>query len=284
MPDSSVNPIRTGPLADSYYEKGYLFPVNVLTEDEAVSYREALESLEARLGDLKIGNKSQLNFPHLIFKFANELARHPKILDVVEELIGPDILLWGSTFFIKEPQTESYVSWHQDMKYWGLDDTDGQVSAWVALSDVKQIHGCMQFVPESHKGAMVDHNDTFAEDNFLTRGQEAQVEIEENDLVHCELDPGQVSFHHGKLLHASAPHRSDDRRIGFAIQFIAPHVKQTIAQKDYAVLVRGEDRFGHFELVQPPSSDLSPESLALHAKVMGYQNEALYDGAEDADR
>lgn len=266
----------------TFFDQGYLSPVDVFTPDQALSFRQDLEALEARLAamkDVKKGNKDQLNNPHLLFKFANAITRNDTLLDTVEAIIGPDILVWSSTFFIKEPRTESYVSWHQDMKYWGLSDTDGQVSAWVALNTVNQANGCMQFLPETHKGAMVDHKDSFDDANFLTRGQEAQFDYNPDDIVNIELEPGQASFHHGKLLHASQPNLSDDRRIGYAIQFIAPHVSQNVATRDFAMLVRGEDRYGHFELVNPPSDDLSEQAVATHAYVLNAQNEALYDGA-----
>ncbi len=266
--------------AARYREDGYLFPVDVMDAREAASYRSELETLEQRLGDSKVGNKAQLNFPQVIFRFANEIVRQPRILDVVESILGPDILVWGGTFFTKEPHTESYVSWHQDMRYWGLDDEEGQVSAWLALSPVTMANGCMRFVPGSHRGEMVEHKDTFATDNFLTRGQEAAVDIDEDALVHVELEPGQASFHHGRLLHASGPNRSDERRIGFAINYIAPHVRQTVAKEDFAMLVRGEDRYGHFHHVPPPETDLADAAMAWHNRILTSQNEAIYDGVD----
>ena len=267
--------------ASRYQRDGYLFPVDIMDAREAASYRGELESLEKRLEGQTVGNKAQLNFPQVIFRFANEIVRHPNILDVVESMIGPDILVWGGTFFTKEPHTESYVSWHQDMRYWGLDDVDGLVSAWLALSPVTLANGCMRFVPGSHKGEMLEHNDTFNEDNFLTRGQEAAVEIDEDALVYAELGPGQASFHHGKLLHASGPNRSDERRIGFAINYIAPHVRQTVAKEDFAILVRGEDRYGNFHHVPSPEADLSDAAMAWHNRILTAQNVAIYDGADE---
>ncbi|NBQ83916.1 MAG: phytanoyl-CoA dioxygenase family protein [Alphaproteobacteria bacterium] len=262
------------------FADGFLFPVTVFSPEQAQGYRAELESLERRLSGIKTGNKNQLNYPHLLFRFANAICRDEKLLDVVESILGPDILVWGSTFFIKEPKTDTYVSWHQDMKYWGLSDTDGQVSAWIALNNVSQANGCMQFLPKTHLGEMVDHKDTFSDDNFLTRGQEADFTLDEEEIVHIELTAGQASFHHGKLLHASPPNHSDDRRIGYAIQFIAPHVQQNVASKDFAMLVRGEDRYGHFELLNPPDDDLSPEALAAHHRVLTVQNEAMYEGTD----
>jgi len=274
--------VAGGALAERFFRDGYLFPINVLSGDQAAAYRRELERLEARIRGGEFGNKSQLNYPHVIFRFANEIVRNPHILDVVESILGPDILVWGATVFVKEPQTPSYVSWHQDLRYWGLNDDDGQVSAWIALSEVTQANGCMRFVPGSHRGEMVEHRDTFADDNFLTRGQEAAVEIDENDLVQVELKPGQASFHHGKLLHASGPNQSDERRIGLAINYVAAHVEQTVAPVDYAMLVRGTDRYGHFRHVPSPESDLSEDAMAWHSRILAAQNEAIYDGADAA--
>ena len=273
---------HTGPggLAAAFYELGYVFPLDIFSADEAIGHRRDLERLEARIRQERVGNRDQLNYPHVIFRFANRIVRDPRLLDAIEELLGSDLLVWGATFFIKEPHTESYASWHQDLRYWGLDDVDSQVSAWIALGPVTIANGCMRFVPKSHKGPIVPHLDTYAEENVLTRGQEAQVEIDEQKIVHVELFPGQVSLHHGKLLHASAPNRTDERRIGLSIQFIAPHVRQTVARKDYAMLVRGEDRYRHFEHVPAPSDDLSEAALMWHNRILDAQNEAMYDGAE----
>ena len=134
-------------------------------------------------------------------------------------------------------------------------------------------------MPGSHTGALLPHSKTFERDNFLTRGQEAAVEIEEEDAVLVPLETGQASFLHGKLLHASGPNRSDERRIGFAINYISTRVRQTVAHEDFALLVRGTDRYGHFQLVPPPDADLSDDALAWHRHILTAQNEALYDGA-----
>lgn len=278
MPDS-IAPRVSSSLRDQFLEDGFLMPVDVFTTEEVTAHRQELERLEKNLSSISVGNKSQLNYPHVLFRFANSMVRNPRLLDVAESILGPDILIWGSTFFIKEPETESFVSWHQDMKYWGLSDTNGQVSAWIALNEVDQKNGCMQFLPKSHHGEMLNHRDTFSETNILTRGQEADIEIDADQVLHVELAPGQASFHHGKLLHASPPNRSTRRRIGLAVQFIAPHVRQQIAEKDFAMLVRGEDRYGYFELINPPEDDLSDDAVALHHRILMAQNQAMYEGA-----
>lgn len=138
----------------------------------------------------------------------------------------------------------------------------------------------MRFVPGSHKGELLPHKDTFADSNVLTRGQEADIEIDDRDTILVPLAPGQASLHHGKLLHASAPNRSDERRIGLTINYIAPQVRQVVAREDFAMLVRGEDKFGHFQHIPSPSSDMDDAALAWHQRILLAQNEAMYDGAK----
>ena len=279
MSAAQQSALTASQIATRFAEDGYVFPLDILDSGEAAACRRDLEDLERRARGSKLGNKAQLNYPHLIFRFAHRIVTNPRLLDAVEAILGPDLLVWGSTFFIKEPRSESYVSWHQDLRYWGL-DSDAEVSAWVALSPVNRANGCMRFVPGSHKGDLVPHKDTFEADNFLTRGQEADVEVDEAGTVPVILQPGQASFHHGRMLHASGPNRSEERRIGLVVNYITPEVKQVVAEEDFAMLARGEDRYGHFHLVPGPREDLSPEALAWHGRILAAQNEAIYDGAE----
>ncbi len=266
-------------IAKDLQSNGFCFPIDVFAEAEAGAYRAELEGLEREASGLKLGNKDQLNYPHLLFRFAYEIASSPRLLDAVEAVIGPDIMLWGSSFFIKEPGAKSYVSWHQDLRYWGLEKQEALVSAWLALSPATRANGCMRFLAGSHRRPLVEHRDSFSDDNILTRGQEAAMEIDEAAVRFVELRPGQASLHHGRLLHASAPNHAAERRIGYVMNFVSPSNRQVVGGKDYAVLLRGEDRFGHFEQVPPPESDLSEAARSWHARVLKAQNESLYEGA-----
>ena len=129
--------------------------------EEAARYRAKLEAAEAAAGGSLPG--AYRHKPHLVYTWAQELIRHPKILDAVEALIGPDILAWESVFFIKEPQTTDYISWHQDITYWGLDQEGDVVTAWLALSPSTPESGCMRVVPGTHQREVVAHKDTFGE-------------------------------------------------------------------------------------------------------------------------
>ena len=188
--------------------------------------------------------------------------------------------MWSCEYFIKEARTPNFVSWHQDLTYWGMDGTDHEVTAWMALSPANATSGAMKFVPGSHKGRIVPHEDTFAADNLLSRGQEIAVEVEEADAVVVALAPGQMSLHHGRLFHASGPNSSDDRRIGLAMRFIRPDTPSTGPRRDFAMLMRGADRVGNRINVVPPPGSFTPEHLALYEEVMTAKSKVLGDGID----
>lgn len=254
-----------------YGEAGYYAPVPVLSTEAAGMLRARLEAFEAGAGPLagKLRQKS-----HLLFTWLNDLIRNERMLDAVEDLIGPDILCWGSSFFIKEPRNTAYVSWHQDSTYWGLEPPD-IVTAWVALSDSSLENGAMRVIPGSHLRDQLAHRDTFAPDNLLSRGQEIMVEVDENEAVALELAAGEMSLHHVRLIHGSDPNPSGLRRIGFAIRYIPTYVRQVAGSHDTATLVRGVDRYGNFEQEQRPDADCSAAALAYHAAVTGAHAQIL---------
>jgi non-haem Fe2+, alpha-ketoglutarate-dependent halogenase len=260
--------------ARQYQDDGYYAPVRVLSSEQAAALRERLESYEARAGRLA-GPLRQKS--HLLFTWLNDLVRHDRILDAVQDLIGPDILCWGSSFFIKEPRNTAYVSWHQDSTYWGLEPAD-VVTAWIAFSDSMPANGAMRVIPASHKLNQVPHRDTFAADNLLSRGQEIMVDVDERHAVTLALKAGEMSLHHVRLIHGSEPNPSGTRRIGYAVRYIPTYVRQVAGSHDTATLVRGVDRYGHFEPERRPDADCSPEALAYHAAVTGAHAQILMRG------
>ena len=247
-----------------YHEQGYLAPIRVLSPARAAHYRRMLEAAEAANGGPFRGAMKQK--PHLLFTWLDELVRDEAVLDAVEGVIGPDILCWASGFFTKEAHDPSYVSWHQDLTYWGLEPAD-IVTAWVALSPSTPESGCMRVVPGSHKQDVLAHAETFAEHNLLSRGQEIQVEVNEREAVDVILQPGEMSLHHVKLIHGSGANRAGDRRIGYAIRYVPTYVRQVAGSEDSAVLVRGVDTYHHFLEETPPAADLDAAALAQHAAV-----------------
>ncbi len=169
-----------------YQEQGYYAPIRVMPRQDADALRARLEAFEAGAGPMagKLRHKS-----HLLFTWLNDLVRHPRILDAVEDVIGPNILCWGSSFFIKEPRNPGFVSWHQDSTYWGLDPAD-VVTAWVALSDSIAANGAMRVIPGIHKLDQVPHHDTFRPENLLSRGQEIMVDVDASQAEMLELQRG----------------------------------------------------------------------------------------------
>jgi non-heme Fe2+,alpha-ketoglutarate-dependent halogenase len=263
-----------------YTELGYYAPVPALTPDEARAIRAKLEDFEAGAGVLagKLRHKS-----HLLFTWLNDLIRHPRILDAVEDIIGPDILCWGSSFFIKEKQDPSFVSWHQDSTYWGLDPAD-VVTTWVALSDSTAKNGAMRVIPGSHKLDQIPHRDTFRPENLLSRGQEIMVEVDERQAKMLELQAGEMSLHHVRLIHGSDPNPSGQRRIGFAIRYIPTYVRQAAGTHDSATLVRGVDTYHHFAPEQRPDADMSAAAQAYHAAVTEAHAQILMRNTDRAMR
>ena len=265
--------------ANAYQREGYVFPLRAISAEQAARYREALQKYEAGTGKPLAGKYKHK--VHLLFNWASELVHSPAILDAVESVIGPDILCWTTNFFIKEPASAGFVSWHQDSTYWGLDSND-VVTAWVALSEASIQSGCMGFIPGSHKIDQLPHLDTFHRDNLLSRGQEVAVEVERDKAVMVPLAPGEMSLHHIKLVHGSEPNRSRDRRIGLAIRYIPTRVRQTKV-RDAATLVRGVDKYHHFDLEPRPTSDLDRAAVAAHIDSIRRQAKSLYSGSDRKD-
>src|SRR5713101_2272333 len=251
---------RLGPDEVSAYRRlGYHFPVRVMSARQAALYMAKLAAHEAAHGKLQGGMRHKA---HLYLTWLAELVRLPTILDAVSDVLGPNLLVYSSSFFNKEPHDPTYVSWHQDAHYWGLSSGD-VITAWVAFADSTTENGAMRVVPGTH---LVDlpHVDTFAENNMLSRGQEVAVDLGDRGWVELTLQAGEASLHHVGIVHGSEPNRSDGRRVGFAIRYMAPNVKQTLAVSDGATLVRGIDPCNHFEHEPAPTADMAPDALAFH--------------------
>lgn len=252
-------------LAEAYQRDGFRFPIRVMSPEQAAIYRADLETAEAMAAERPDGRRFFREYANVSLGFVDEITRSPAVTGPVAAILGEDLLVMACSFFIKEPRTTSYVSWHQDLHYWGLEGDD-EVTAWVALSPATPESGCMRFVAGSHR-EVVDHRDTFNQDNLLTRGQEIAVEVDDSEAVDVVLRPGEMSLHHGRVFHASNPNGSDDRRIGLAIRYVPTRMKQMQAGALCATLVRGEDRHGHFHLVDGGRGLLTEADIARHKEV-----------------
>ncbi len=257
------------------HRDGFCAPIDVMGEDEALALRERMEELERTHPDLLA--PKERNNTHLILTAVDEIAHHPRILDAVEDLIGPDIMVFGSVLFIKEPHNPGYVSWHQDATYMGIEPHDG-VTAWLALSDSTPESGCMRMLPGTHRDEIWDHVDTFDVDNILTRGQVIDVG-DESSVVDLVLKPGQMSLHHRRVIHSSQPNNSDYRRYGVVIQsYIPPFVKQTLGA-GAVQWGRGVDVPDYYRVLKRPRVDLAPEDIAIRNQVNAEWADILYHNA-----
>ncbi len=260
-----------------YRRQGYHTPLRALPADEAADLRARLESFEASQGGAL--RPEQRNKTHLLLKWLDDLIRDPRLLDPVEDLLGPDILCWNTLLWIKEAASPSFVSWHQDIRYWGL--AGGEVvTAWLALSPATVESGCMRVMPGTHLGPVMAHEDRYDAANMLTRGQEISDPIDESKAVSMPLAPGEMSMHDVRLAHASGPNESADRRIGVSIHYMPTRARQSAAAWDSAALVRGVDEYGHFEHTPAPSRDLDADAVAFHERASRAVREILYQGAE----
>ena len=260
---------------ERYHEDGFCFPVDVMSRAEAERFRGRLEEAEARFPEA-LGATARNN-AHLAFTFVDEIVHHPAILDAVEDLIGPDILCWGTVLFIKDPESPAYVSWHQDLNYTPIEPHDGG-TAGLALSPSNRESGCMRMLPGTHREGVREQSDTFHEHNILTRGQAIE-DLDTSGAVDLLLEPGQISLHHGRTIHSSQPNRSRERRIGVVVQqYVPPHVRERDG-RGYARLVRGVDRYRHFESWPRPRRDMAPEDAARRDAVNAHWADFLYRGA-----
>ena len=262
---------------EQYHDQGFISPVRVISEQEAHSIKQELEMVEAEFPE-EINAESRNNL-HLSFVILDALAHNEIIVDAMEDLIGPNISLWASVMFIKGPSSKHYVSWHQDATYMGLDSLNFP-TPWVALSPSNKETGCMTMIAGSHKTKIQEHEDTFAENNILTRGQVIQ-NVDESKAVDLILEPGEMSIHHGAVIHGSQPNNSTHRRIGFSLQsYIPPNIKQIVGRNIWTH-VRGkkrEDEDGI--LLDRPKFNMDPATVEQRRIANENLSEILYNGAK----
>lgn len=250
-----------------FRRQGYLAARPMLTAEEVSRFRGALEAFEAAQGATLGELPGQLRAKtYLLFTWMDELVRHPNILDAVEGLIGPDILVYHLTCWLKEAHSSSYVSWHQDGTYFGLEPAE-HVTAWVALSEASEDSGCMRALPGSHLRGQLVHDGGPTENNLLSNGQIVRGVVPDGGEVVLAMPAGHVSFHHTHLVHASGPNSTDGRRIGIGISYIPTRVYHTGEVRQSALLVRGSDDYGHFDHETSPRADFDAAARAHHGEA-----------------
>jgi non-haem Fe2+, alpha-ketoglutarate-dependent halogenase len=243
-----------------YERDGCLCPITVLSGGETQRFREALEQQEQYMG----GYLKRMDNCHLFFRWAYELAMQPAVLDVLEDLLGPDLFVHSTRIFYKHPHDPSYVSWHQDGLYSSLNSKPAP-SAWIALSDSNEENGCLRVVPGSHRTGKQPHVETYAANNLLNHGEEISVHVDESTVRDLVLRPGQMSLHHVDLIHGSNPNRSDTKRIGFAVSYITPEVRRSHVP---VIRARGTCNDHEFEIATAPSELPLQEAIQAHEEYV----------------
>ena len=234
---------------NQYKEDGYIAPIDVLTKDEAEEVKKEIEYIEKKWPN-EIEGLGR-NYVHLISPVLDKVSHNSKILDAVESIIGKDILVCGTTLFIKNPDKKGFVSFHQDAKYIGL-EPHNWVTGWLAVTDANEENGCMRMLKGSHKKDLKFHDQKFDENNLLTRGQTIE-NVPINETTPVILKAGQLSLHHPTIIHGSGLNKSKERRIGFAIQsYIGTNVDQVLG-KIYVQQARGSDTYKYHQHVSRPT-------------------------------
>ena len=252
---------------DAYNRDGFLYPFDALSPDELAECRAGLTRFETYLGS-PVAN-AELKWRSHAFAHSPwfaKLAMHPTILDAVEDIIGPNILIWTSTFFIKEPQSPTFAAWHQDGTYFGL-APQTLITAWVALNDASHEAGCMDAVSFEGKPRQMYHAPKRLEHSINRAGQEVMEEIDRSDIRTMALKAGQFSLHHELAIHRSGPNNATHRRIGLGLNYIPTSVRTTTSVRMSAMLVRGKDEYGHFDLIEPPKAELDESAIAAHWQI-----------------
>ena len=258
-----------------YKNEGFVSPINILSKEKAKEIRNEIELIENKMpGELE---KSGRYNAHLISPLLDEVTHNSKILDAVQSLIGENILVCGTTLFIKNPNEQGFVSYHQDAKYIGL-EPHNWVTAWVAITDSNEKNGCMRMWSGSHKDKLKKHDEKFNEGNLLTRGQTVN-NVPKEKTTPLILKAGQMSLHHPTVVHGSDLNKSNDRRIGFVIQsYIGTNVKQILG-KNSVQLARGEDNFNFHEKIERPKSLMNKFDLKIKKQENDYLKEIFYKGS-----
>jgi non-heme Fe2+,alpha-ketoglutarate-dependent halogenase len=262
---------------ENYRHDGFLFPLLALTPAEAARGLQDLQRIESRLGSpLPKAEMKWRGGAYVYSPAVDALVRHPRVLDIVEDVLGPNILVFWATYFIKDPGSPAFTAWHQDATYFGLDPLE-HVTAWVALSDASSEAGCMDVVSAQGAPRQYHHSAARLPNSINGAGQVIVEPVDDRGAVAMELKAGEMSLHHTMCLHRSAPNRASHRRVGLGISYIPAHVRPTCATRLSALLVRGVDDFGYFDHLSSPAGELTPEGIAAHADTYRRFRENYYE-------
>ena len=257
---------------------GFLSPFPLLGEDELQACRQGVARYEAWLGSPinALQDMRWRSMPNLLLPWAARLAREPRILDRVEDLLGPDILIFTSTFFIKEPHSPTIAAWHQDSTYYGLEPKD-EVTVWIALTEASRAAGCMDALSFQGRPRQLSHVSRIVKDSVNRAGQVITEPFDDGTPVPMPLEPGWFSMHHGLCPHRSGPNTASHRRIGLGLNYIPTRARPSGSIRQAALLVRGTDRYGHFEAAAWPNDELGQNEVKTHERAVSLYRDAYLE-------
>jgi hypothetical protein len=278
MEDRSTPKVLSPAQIEAFDRDGFVAPVRAIPERRAIDYRRQLEAFEARYPDhrLKLDQKA-----HMICPWVDEMIREPGILDATEDLIGPDILCWGTSLRAKQPDGRTFAGWHQDTAYAEVKPI--VVIVALALSPARSANGCIRGIPGSHRGPLLAHKEAFATDSLLSREQYIDAAFDETSAVDFELDAGEIALFNNAIIHSSKPNFGSDRRILFLLEMVPTRAYQH-APRESAVLVRGQDGYGNFDADPPPRTEMGATELAAWERAVAIQASVLFRGAQRPPR
>ncbi len=272
----------SGSAIKQYERNGFYFPCRVLSAGKAADLRRRFETFDASPEAVAFPDRHHdlyLFKPHLLFTWADAIVNGPTVLDVAEDIVGPDIFAWSAGLFRKPPNSPEYVSWHQDGTHYHLADPSRVVRIWVALTPTTLANGTMTFAPGTHRLGQLHHRDTLQEKGQLSRGETVDLDIDSSSTVPVELQAGEASIHHLHTAHASGGNWSDQPRINLVITYIATSVR-SLAETDTAMLVRGTDRYGYYETEPRPRAEFDPAAVTAHRRAMAIRNRNFFGTAD----
>lgn len=250
----------TSEQVEAFRHRGYLAPLPLFTQDEAAALRADYPRLKALLlPELQI---SRINWWHKRNRTLYNLCMHPRVLDHVEDLLGPSFFLWGSQFFSKEPHDAAHVPWHQDAKYWPL-APQHSVTVFIAWSDCSPDNGCMRVVPGTHRTDDLLEHGMLTDPNALLPRIVQDSRVDYDTAVDLVLEPGWISLHHDGIVHGSGPNTSDRPRIAWTCRFSAAEVKCDLSvwPTFQAFPARGDGPFNHNPIGVPPTTEGAPTGM-----------------------
>lgn len=257
---------------------GFLSPFPLLDDAELLASRQGVERYEAWLGS-PINAHPDMKWrtmPYLLLPWAARLARDPRILNKVEDVLGPDILIFTSTFFIKEPHSPTIAAWHQDSTYYGVEPKEA-VAVWIALSEASEAAGCMEALSFHGQPRQLSHISRVVQHSVNRAAQVITEPLNDSAPVAMPLAAGSFSMHHGLCAHRSGPNTSSHRRIGLGLNYIPTRARPSGSIRHAALLVRGTDRYGHFEPAAWATDELGERELLAHERAVSLYRDAYLE-------